>query len=123
MHIYSFEKLTLWNEIRKLIKDIYKLTSDFPDHEKFGLSNQMRRAIVSVSSNIAEGSSRTSYKDQARFSQIAYSSLMEIISQVTVAFDLEYIDKRKYELTREDIDKIAPRIAALRNSQLKHSTH
>jgi four helix bundle protein len=119
MHKYSFEKLEIWDDIRELIKKGYKITNRFPDKERFGLSNQIQRAIISVSSNIAEGSSRTSYKDQAHYTQIAYGSLLEVISQLTAAYDLNYIDKDKYISTRENIDKISPRIAALRNSQLR----
>ena len=119
MHKYSFEKLEIWDDIRKLVKNIYKLTGKFPDKERFGLSSQLQRAIISVSSNIAEGSSRTSYKDQAHFTQIAYGSLLEVISQLTAAKDLNYIDDDKYISTREEIDKLSPRIASLRNSQLR----
>ena len=78
----------------------------------------MRRAIVSVSSNIAEGSSRTSYKDQAHFSQIAYSSLMEVLSQVIVSYDLSFINKEQLEGVRAKIDNLAPRISSLRKSQI-----
>ena len=118
MHIYSFEKLRIWPEIRELIKLVYNMTSKFPDSEKFGLSNQMRRAIISVSSNIAVGSSRSSNKDQAHFTQIAYSSLMEVLSQLIVALDLNFISEEEYILIRNKIESITPRISALRKSQL-----
>jgi len=120
MHRYSFEKLNLWPDLRELVKLVYQTTDIFPKDERFGLTNQIRRAIVSVSSNIAEGSSRTSYKDQAHFTQIAYSSLMEVLSQIIVALDLQYIDENKYQLLRSKIESLAPRINALRKSQLNH---
>lgn len=119
MHTYSFEKSEIWDEIRKLVKRIYKITDNFPYKERFGLSNQIQRAVISVSSNIAEGSSRTSYKDQAHYTQIAYGSLLEVISQLIAAKDLNYIDNDKYISTREEIDQLSPRIASLRNSQLR----
>jgi len=119
MHVYSFERLDIWNDIRRLIKKIYKLTDIFHNKERFGLSTQIQRAIISVSSNIAEGSSRTSYKDQAHYTQIAYGSLLEVISQLTAAYDLNYIDENKYITVRKEIDLLSPRIASLRNSQLR----
>ena len=95
MKEFSFEKLRFWKDLRQLVKEKYTLTKSFPEDEKFGLVSQMRRAVVSVSSNIAEGSSRTSYKDQAHFSQIAYGSLMKLLSQTILSLDLEYIDNKK----------------------------
>ncbi len=65
--IYSFENLEVWQTSRELVKDIYQVTSTFPQDEKFGLTSQLRRASISVSSNIAEGSTRWSKKDQSRF--------------------------------------------------------
>ncbi|MEP6168424.1 MAG: four helix bundle protein, partial [Rhodopirellula bahusiensis] len=80
--MFSFEKLDVWSKSVDLADVVYRLTKDFPDYERFGLANQMRRAAVSVSSNIAEGSSRESRKDFARFIQLAFGSLMEIVSQL-----------------------------------------
>ena len=74
MHIYSFEKLDVWMEARQLVKWIYIHTASFPSEEKFGLVMQLRRAAISIVSNLAEGSGRQSSKDQAHFSQIAYGS-------------------------------------------------
>ncbi len=78
----------------------------------------MRRAAISVSSNIAEGTSRSSYKDQAHFSQIAFSSLMELLSQLILAKDLKYINEFTYKETRELIEELSRQINALRKSQL-----
>ncbi|NOU47567.1 MAG: four helix bundle protein, partial [Bacteroidales bacterium] len=69
---YAFENLEVWQKSRILVKSVYVLTASFPNDEKFGLTSQMRRACVSVSSNIAEGSTRWSQKDQARFYEIAF---------------------------------------------------
>ena len=80
MYQFSFEKLEVWKESISLTKKIYETVSRFPDAEKYGLSVQLKRAIVSVSSNIAEGSSRTSYKEKAHFTTMAYSSLMEVLN-------------------------------------------
>ena len=78
--------------------------------------SQLRRAVISVSSNIAEGSSRMSPKDQAHFYQIAFSSLMEVLSQIIISFELGYIDEQ--ESFRQEISKIANKLNALRKSRI-----
>lgn len=119
MYSFSFEKLIAWQEARLLTKDIYKITKTFPDEERFGLTNQLRRAILSVCSNLAEGSSRAHSKEQTQFYQIAYSSLMESLNQIIISFDLEYIDLHLYEIIRSDVEKCSRLINSLRNSTKK----
>ena len=118
MMTYGFENLEVWQNARVLSKRIYQLTSTFPKSETFGLSNQMRRAAVSVCSNIAEGSSRTSLKDQANFYQIAYSSLMEVLCQMIVSLDLSFLSHEEYMECRTGIDKISRQLSKLRSSAL-----
>ena len=118
MKTFSFEKLRFWDEIRKLIKDVYLLTKDFPEDERYGIISQMRRAAISVSSNIAEGSSRISFIDQSHFYQIAYSSLMELLSQFIVSEDLGYCSKEDANLIRNQIENISVQLNALRKAQL-----
>ena len=118
MYTYSFEKLEVWQLSRKLVKEIYTLTSGFPDPEKFGLVNQMRRAVISIASNLAEGTSRVGSKDKANYSQIAYSSLMELLNQLILSEDLGFLDNSQLENTRILIDEIANKITALRKAQL-----
>ena len=117
--MYSFEKLQVWKDIRSMIKDVYELTATLPEIEKFGLVMQMRRAAISVSSNLAEGSSRTSPKDQAHFYQMAYSSMMELLSQFIVSFDLKYISESNYLDIRQDIEGITYKLNSLRSTALK----
>jgi four helix bundle protein len=100
MYTFSFEKLIVWQEARSLTKNIYKITKTFPDEERFGLTSQLRRAMISVCSNLAEGSSRAHSKEQTQFYQIAYSSLMEVLNQIIIESDLEYIDLQLYETIR-----------------------
>ena len=119
MYTFAFEKLTVWQNARKLVKEIYKITRSFPEDEKFGLVSQIRRAIVSVSSNIAEGSSRITSKNQAHFYNTSYSSLMEVLSQVILSSDLEFITIKQYEDLREEIEEISIQLNALRNAALK----
>jgi four helix bundle protein len=110
---YSFEKLEVWNDSRDLTKLIYSITMEFPDDEKFGITNQMRRAVISVSSNIAEGSYRTTGKDKSNFMTIAFSSLMELLSQTIVSLDLKYISEDQYNEIRNQIEKVSNKLTAL----------
>jgi four helix bundle protein len=98
--IRSFADLYAWQEGHKLVLKIYKITESFPNKEMFGLTNQMRRASVSVTSNIAEGFSRNTIKDKVQFYSVAHGSLTELQNQLIIARDIEYLKK-------EDFDKIA----------------
>ncbi|TXC81416.1 four helix bundle protein [Luteibaculum oceani] len=118
-HSYPFEKLEVWNLARNLSKRIYSITTDYPSSEQFGLVNQMPRAVVSVTSNIAEGTSRTSGKDQARFTQLAYSSLMELLNQLILSTDFGFLSQEKLQQIRNDISEISNKLNALRKYQLK----
>ncbi|MGY5351658.1 four helix bundle protein [Wenyingzhuangia sp. IMCC45533] len=118
MHIFSFEKLIVWQDSKELVKEVYKITKNFPKSEIYGLSSQLRRASISVSSNLAEGSSRKTYKDKAYFSTIAYSSLVEVLNQVIISYELGYINAEKYKEIRSVIEMISNKINALRKTQL-----
>lgn len=118
MKIYSFEKLEVWKESISLTKDIYSLTNDFPSNEQFGLTSQLRRATVSIASNLAEGTSRKSNKDKAHFTTISFSSTMEVLNQLIISRQLNYISEKNYTLVRQKIEKITNMLNALRNSQL-----
>jgi four helix bundle protein len=83
--MFRFEKLAVWQRAIEHAGHVYTITRSFPDDERFGLTSQMRRAAVSISSNIAEGSGRSSDTDFARFIEFGYSSLMEVVSQASVA--------------------------------------
>ena len=86
---------------------VYQITSTFPKNETFGLSSQMQRAAISVSSNIAEGSVRFSPKEQSRFYELAFGSLMEILSQIILANKIGYIIDKDYEELRCNIEDIS----------------
>jgi len=120
MKEFSFEKLTVWQEARQLLLSIYKQTEAFPKSEMYGMTSQLRRASLSVCSNLAEGSSRVSPKDQARFYTIAYSSLIEALNQLIICADLNYIQNEYYETSRKNISDIAMKIGALKNKTLNH---
>ena len=115
---YNFEKLEVWKYSIEFAKNIYEITETFPDTEKFGLVSQIRRAAVSISSNLAEGSAKQSLKDQARFTEIAFGSLMEILNQTILAFKLNFIKEKDYFNVREYIDNLSRQLTALKKSQL-----
>ena len=102
-----------------MVRWIYDITDHFPKDERYGLVSQLRRASVSVVSNLAEGSARKSPKDQANFYQIAYSSLMEILNQMIISNDLTFLKTEILKEGRGLIENLASKVATLRNSQLK----
>ena len=94
MKIFSFEKLIAWQKARELALEIFKVTKLFPKEELFGMTSQMRRCSVSIASNLAEGSGRSSMKDKARFTEISFGSALELLNQVILSFDFEYIEEK-----------------------------
>ena len=118
MYTYSFERLAVWIESKELTKTIYKITTSFPDSERFGLTSQLRRASVSICSNIAEGPTRNTSKDKAHFLTIAYGSTIEVLNQVIISFELLFISEKTYLLLRSELESISNKINALRNYQL-----
>jgi four helix bundle protein len=91
----NHKNLTVWINSINLVTEIYKLTQSFPKEELYGLTSQLRRAAVSVPSNIAEGSSRTSPVERKRFYEISRSSLVEIDTQIEISLLLEYLSKEQ----------------------------
>jgi len=116
---YAFENLEVWQKSKELVASVYKLTSLFPQEEKFGLVSQLRRASISVSSNIAEGSTRWSRQDQARFYEISYSSLMEVLNQLILSQELGFITEEQIVNTRAELDTISRMLNALFQSTKK----
>jgi len=121
MYIFSFEKLEVWIEAKEFTKSIYRITSTFPDTEKFGLISQIRRASISIASNIAEGSARKSFKDKAHFSTIAFGSAVEVLNQLIISFELDFISETDYLELRRMLESITNKINALRNYQIEKS--
>jgi four helix bundle protein len=118
MYQYSFERLGIWVKAKDLAKDIYAVTATFPAKEQFNLIGQMQRAAISVASNLAEGTSRNSGRDKARFSEIAYGSLMELLAQLIIAHELGFLSEEKYLETRQKIEVIGLGLNNLRTQQL-----
>ena len=119
MYTYSFEKLDVWKEAKEFTKSIYILTSTYPDSEKFGLISQLRRASVSICSNIAEGSARNSFKDKAHFTTMAFGSAIEVLNQLILSFELNIILEEDYLNLRKDIKSVTNKLNGLRNFQIE----
>ena len=119
MYEYNFEKLEVWKFSIDFAKKVYEITESFPDIEKFGLISQIRRAVVSISSNVAEGYAKQSLKDQARFTEMAFGSLMEILNQMILSFKLKFIKEKDYIDIRNYIENLSRQLNALKKSQLK----
>ena len=118
MVTFRFEDLIVWQRSVDLADMVYEFTSNFPQNEQFGITNQMRCAAVSVSSNIAEGDGRTGSKDRARFLEISYGSLMELVSQSTIAVRRSYLSEPNCDKLRMQSDEIARMLSGLRQRWL-----
>jgi four helix bundle protein len=114
--MFNFEKLDVWNEAIAFADLVYSLSRSFPEEERFGLTNQMRRAAVSISSNIAEGSSRSSRNDFSRFVEIATGSLFEVVSQSTIALRQGFISNNFYAEIYAAAEKQSRMLSGLRKS-------
>ncbi len=113
--IRDFTQLNVWQKGHVLVLNIYKITRKFPKEEKFGLVDQMRRAAVSVTSNIAEGFGRRSWKDKAQFYVIASGSLIELKNQLYVAKDVDYISKSDFE----QLNNLAVEVSKMINGMIR----
>ncbi len=111
---FRFEKLDVWHRAVEFADAVYDATSHFPSDERFGLTSQMRRAAVSVSSNIAEGSGRASDRDFGRFVEIAYGSLMEVVSQQFIALRRDFIPKQTFDRIYQQADEVARMLSGLK---------
>lgn len=117
-HRFSFEKLLVWQEAKDLTVQVYQLTRDFPSEEKFALVQQIRRSATSVCANIAEGSSRTTAKDQAHFTTVAYGSLIELLNHLLIAKELKFVEETQLGELRTLIQSISIKLSGLKKSQL-----
>ncbi|WP_143959124.1 four helix bundle protein [Litoribacter populi] len=119
---YSFEKLEAWQLAREIRLEIYLHSQNFPKEEIYGLTSQLRRAIHSVSTNLAEGSGRISNTDKAHFTNISYSSALEAIELLISAFDLSFIQYETYHQIRLKLDRLLAMLNSLYRYQLNSET-
>ena len=119
MFTFNFEKLDVWQDAIQFANLIYDSTRNFPERERFGLTNQMRRAAISISSNIAEGSSRASRTDFARFTEIAAGSLFELLSQAKIAMNQQFLSEVDYKQISSAAEKQCRMLSGLRRSLVR----
>ena len=116
---YSYRKLDVYINAKVLVKTVYNHLRKFPKEENYALCDQLRRSVISVPSNIAEGMGRFSSKEQIHFLEIAYGSLMEVQCQLDISCDLGYITIEEFESINIDIIKIAKQLSGLRSLRIR----
>ncbi len=119
--MFRFEKLDVWHKAVEYADMIYEITRVFPEEERFGLTSQLRRSSVSISSNIAEGSSRSSDIDFKRFIEIAYGSLLESVSELKVSQRQGFVSSQGYEKAYDQAEHLARMLSGLRQKMTEHS--
>jgi len=116
MTVKSFRDLRVWQAAMELVEKIYKLTQSFPKHEVYGLTNQLRRAAVSIPSNIAEGHAREHSKEYLNFLSVTQGSLAELQTQIEIASRLGYAEHSSIRDLLEDSVSLSKQLYALRNA-------
>ncbi|WP_367773599.1 four helix bundle protein [Flavobacterium sp. WC2421] len=119
-HIYSFEKLEVYQMARKFKIDIKLMSQGFPKEERFDLISQINRSSASISANLAEGSGRSSNFDQAHFTNMSYSTGLETIDHLNTALDMKYINEEKYTELRIKLDAILNKLNSLYKYQINN---
>jgi four helix bundle protein len=109
------KNLLVWKDAIELVEIIYNLSNKFPESEKFGLTSQLKRAVVSIPTNIAEGAARNTKKEFIQFLYISSGSLSEVDTLITIASNLNYIKKEEFEVITQKMDKVS----ALLNGLIK----
>ncbi|MEA5127865.1 MAG: four helix bundle protein [Proteiniphilum sp.] len=104
--MHNFKKLDIWNRSVEFVADIYRLVNTFPQIERFGLVAQMQRAAMSIPTNIAEGSAKSSNKDFARFLEISLGSAYELETELLISFKLSYIETETYEQFQQKLSEL-----------------
>lgn len=116
---YDYKQLEVYKESKRLVKMVYALLKKFPKEEQYALCDQLRRAVISVPSNVAEGLGRYSMKEQVHFFEIAYGSLREVDCQLDVACDLGYVKEDEITEVAELINYLSALISGLRRKRLE----
>lgn len=115
---YSYKNLDVYKESKTLVKMVYGYLRKFPNEEQYALCDQLRRAVISVPSNIAEGTGRTSSKDQSHFLEIAFGSLMEVDCQLDIANELGYMSDGELQTANAQISRVAALLSGMRRKRL-----
>ena len=114
MDCFAFRNLRVYQNAKKLVKTIYTILEFFPSKEQYALCDQLRRASVSIPSNIAEGMSRSSDKEKIHFIEISYGSSMEVLCQIEISKELNYITNEQFDDVESQITTIAKQLSKLR---------
>ena len=122
MKKYNYKDLDLYIASKDLVLSVYVLLRKFPKEEQYALCDQLRRAVISIPSNVAEGSGRTSAKDQAHFLEMAYGSLMEVDCQLDIARDLGFISQEDIESINMQVARVASLLSGMRRKLLGENT-
>ena len=120
-YLFAFERLEVWQLARKFFKQAYTLIDTFPSSERYNMVDQIRRAATSIALNLAEMTSRSSYKEQAHYSEIAYGSTIEVYCAFLLSYDMGYISEQQLEELKERISELSNKINALKNSQYQRA--
>lgn len=112
--VFSFESLKVYKVARELVKNVYILQNTFPKEERYALGDQIRRAAVSITANLAEGSGRQSPKEKVRFIEIAFGSMTEVFCELQTAYDLNYITNEQINNLRPQFTEVAKMLSGLR---------
>ena len=115
-HKFSFETLEVYDKARNLVKEVYLLQNSFPKEERYALGDQVRRATVSITANLAEGSGRKSLREKIHFIEISFGSMMEVFCELQTACDLGYIKEEQLDVLRPLFTDIAKMLSGLRTS-------
>lgn len=113
--MHNFKELKVWQKARLLVKEIYLLTEEFPEHEKFNLTSQLQRAAISIPTNIAEGAGRNTDKDFLRFLDMALGSSFEVETELILAFDLAYFEEKRFTDISERVQEIQKMIIGFKH--------
>lgn len=113
--MHNFKKLDIWVKSMNLVTEIYPITNAFPTNERFGLTSQMQRSAISIPSNIAEGSAKSSNKDFSRFLEMSIGSSFELETQIILATNLKYLDSENSTTIQNKISEIQKMIIGFKN--------
>ena len=114
--MFRFEQLDIWNDALRFARNVYAAIREFPKEEMFALADQLRRAVISISANIAEGSGSASNRDFKNYLSIAIKSTFEVVSLLAAAEQNCYISQKAFHLLRGEAEVLVKRIQAFRNS-------
>ena len=121
MEVFGYRKLVAYQKAKEVVKRTYKLLKKFPAEERYAMCDQLRRASVSITSNIAEGVNRYSVKDKSHFIEMSYGSLMEVSSQMEIAEELGYITSAERLSMDQLIEEVAKLLSGLQKTYKSES--